>query len=131
MSNTASGLGDLEQAIMDHLWDHEAPQPTGFTVRDVHETLGAARDIAYTTVMTVMDRLSRKGFLDRTKQGRAYAYNPATSREGFVARLMSETLGELRPTDRRAAVLAFVDDAGAEDVDALREALARLESAAD
>ena len=40
---------------------------------------------------------------------------------------MRETLGDLRPTDRRAAVLAFVDDAGADDVAALREALDRLE----
>lgn len=127
MPNTASGLGDLEQAIMNHLWDTPAPQADGFTVRDVHETLGADRDIAYTTVMTVMDRLSRKEFLARTKQGRAYVYRAATSREDFVARLMRETLGDLRPTDRRAAVLAFVDDAGADDVAALREALGRLE----
>lgn len=130
MPHTASGLGDLEQAIMNHLWDTPAPQSQGFTVRDVHETLGADRDIAYTTVMTVMDRLARKDFLTRTKQGRAYVYQAATTREGFVARLMRETLGDLRPTDRRAAVLAFVDDAGAEDVDALREALARLERTA-
>ena len=39
MPNTASGLGDLEQAIMNHLWDTPAPQADGFTVRDVHETL--------------------------------------------------------------------------------------------
>ena len=80
MPNTASGLGDLEQAIMNHLWDTPAPQADGFTVRDVHETLGADRDIAYTTVMTVMDRLSRKEFLARTKQGRAYVYRAATAR---------------------------------------------------
>ncbi|SNC64543.1 Predicted transcriptional regulator [Kytococcus aerolatus] len=129
MPSSTNGLGDLEQAIMNHLWDTPTAQGEGVTVREVHDTLGAAREIAYTTVMTVMDRLSRKGFLTREKAGRAYVYQPATSREGFAARIMRETLGDLRPQDRKAAVLAFVDDAGDEDIDALREALARLESA--
>jgi predicted transcriptional regulator len=54
-------FGDLEAVIMDVMWRRGAPT----TVRDVHGQLAQARPIAYTTVMTVMDNLYRKGFLQR------------------------------------------------------------------
>ena len=90
MPNTASGLGDLEQAIMNHLWDTPAPQADGFTVRDVHETLGADRDIAYTTVMSTMDNLHRKGWLARKRIGKAYSFWPTMTREERSANLMRD-----------------------------------------
>ena len=49
-------LGDLERAVMDHLWSTPEPQ----TVRQVHEALSAQRDLAYTTIMTVLQRLAKK-----------------------------------------------------------------------
>ena len=52
-------LGELEQAVMDHLWS--APEPQ--TVRQVHEALSARRDLAYTTVMTVLQRLAKKNLV--------------------------------------------------------------------
>ncbi|MDT7732850.1 MAG: hypothetical protein QOE12_24, partial [Mycobacterium sp.] len=45
-------LGDLERAVMDHLWSAPHPQ----TVRQVHESLSERRDLAYTTIMTVLQR---------------------------------------------------------------------------
>ena len=47
------------------------------TVRDVQETIRPTRNLAYTTVMTIMDRLHQKGFLTRTLQSRAHIYSPA------------------------------------------------------
>ena len=47
------------------------------TVRAVQETIRPARNLAYTTVMTIMDRLHQKGFLTRTMQGRTHRYEPA------------------------------------------------------
>ena len=52
-------LGELEQAVMDHLWSSPEPQ----TVRQVHEPLSTHRDLAYTTVMTVLQRLAKKNLV--------------------------------------------------------------------
>lgn len=62
-------LGELEQDIMTVVWKERSA-----TVRCVFEQLAKQRDIAYTTVMTTMDRLSKKGILKRSKVGKAFAY---------------------------------------------------------
>ena len=59
-------LGELERAIMEVLW--ESPDP--MTVRQVGGCL-TDRDLAHTTVMTVLDRLAKKGFVRRQRAGRA------------------------------------------------------------
>ncbi|MER6176091.1 BlaI/MecI/CopY family transcriptional regulator, partial [Streptosporangium sp. NPDC001681] len=61
------GLGDLESTVMERLWSYHRPA----SVRDVLEDLRRERDIAYTTVMTVMDKLQKKGLLRRKPVGRA------------------------------------------------------------
>lgn len=83
-------LGDLEAAVMDRMWSVEGTA----TVRDVCEHLREGRKIAYTTVMTTMDNLHRKGFLDRERDGRAYRYRCVASRAAFRAELMQEALGK-------------------------------------
>ncbi len=109
---------------MDALWS--APdQPS--TVREVHATLAEERDLAYTTVMTVMDRLARKGLVVQEKQGRAYTYRPRASRAEMTAELMHGTLEDFSDADRGQALVAFVGEASAEDVAALRRALAELD----
>ena len=122
-------LGDLERAVMEQLWaapiaaDHD-----GLTVREVHAALAADRDIAYTTVMTVMDRLARKELVSQEKDGRAYRYRARAGRAAMTADLMRETLADFDAHDRRTALAAFVEDASAEDVAALRQALAELDA---
>ena len=117
--------GDLERAVLDVLW--EAEPDAWLTVREVHAALTPTRDVAYTTVMTVMDRLSRKGQVVQRRDGRAYLYRPRASRSEMVAELLSDTLDDFSTHDRQSALVAFVEDASAADVAALREALARLE----
>jgi predicted transcriptional regulator len=73
---------------MERVWEH--PEPV--TVREVHDELSAGRAIAYTTVMSTMDNLHRKGWLERVKEGKAYRYTPVASREEYSARLMREAL---------------------------------------
>ena len=93
-------FGELEAAIMEVMWAAEDP----CVVREVRERLRYNRPVAYTTVMTVMDILHRKGLLRRDKHGRAWRYWPAEDREGHVARLMAEVLrsgGDERVTMRR------------------------------
>jgi predicted transcriptional regulator len=103
-------LGPLEQIVMDHLWRAEAP----VTVRDVFERVGKRRRLAYTTVMTVMNRLWRKGLLRRDKAGRAFAYQASTSREEYETRLVRRVLAEAR--DRRSVLLGFVRAVDEEDL---------------
>ena len=120
-------MGDLERTVMEVLWQGR-PADRWFTVREVYETLAADRDIAYTTVMTVMDRLSKKALVRQEKDGRAYRYRAAASRGAMTATLMREALDEFAVGDRRPALVAFVADATAEERAAMREALARLEA---
>ncbi|EON25785.1 MULTISPECIES: BlaI/MecI/CopY family transcriptional regulator [Nocardioides] len=119
--------GDLERAVLDVLW--EADPESWLTVREVHAALTPARDVAYTTVMTVMERLARKQHIVQRKDGRAYLYRPRASRSEMVAELLNDTLDDFSTHDRQSALVAFVEDASPDDVAALRAALARLEGA--
>jgi len=120
-----TSLGDLERAVMDHLWSL-GPDAPGVTVREVHDVLGTQRDLAYTTLMTVLDRLSKKGVVERERDGRAWRYTPAASRDQLTAETMRRTLDHLGSTDRRSALLHFLDDSSPEEIDELRAALAEL-----
>jgi predicted transcriptional regulator len=84
------GFGDLEAVIMQRVWDHARP----VTVRELFDELVRERAIAYTTVMTTMDNLYRKGWLARAKEGKAYRYTATASREEYSARLMREALDD-------------------------------------
>ena len=120
-----TGLGELERAVMDHLWDAETPQ----TVRQVHEALAARRELAYTTVMTVLQRLARKALVVQIRTDRAHQYTPAHGRDELVAGLMVDALDQAADSgDRRAALMHFVGRVGADEADALRRALADLEA---
>lgn len=111
------GLGELELAIMDHVWSQDA----SVTVPEVHAHLAASRGIAYTTVMTVMGRLHEKGLLARSEDRRPYTYWPAISREEYTAQLMLGVLDELG--DRKAALARFVERIGPGDARYLAELL--------
>ena len=119
-------MGELERAVMERLWS--AGEDRWFTVREVHEALAGERDIAYPTVMTVMDRLSKKDLVVQERDGRAYRYRAAATREAMTADLMREALDEYSLHDRRTALVAFVGETSAEERAALREALAALEA---
>jgi predicted transcriptional regulator len=115
-------LGDLERSVMEQLWS--APEPV--TVREVHDRLAGPRELAYTTVMTVLDRLAKKGLASRERDGKAWRYRAAAAREDLVADLMRDALDGAG--DRQAALVRFVDQVSATDADLLRDALARLET---
>ncbi|WP_101829609.1 BlaI/MecI/CopY family transcriptional regulator [Frankia canadensis] len=113
-------LGDLEAEIMDRVWSAREP----VAVRDVRGLLD--RPLAYTTVMTVMDRLYRKGWLTRERSGRSYLYQPALSRSAYTARMMSEVLSGAE--DRGLALLHFVETMNPAEYETLRGAVQWHES---
>ncbi len=83
-------MGPLEAAVMEIMWDKKEA-----SVRDVFETLRLKRDIAYTTVMTIMSRLAGKGMLTKKKKGIAYLYHPVFTREEFTKSMVGEILDGL------------------------------------
>jgi len=110
-------LGELEDAIMDCLWAEDRPM----RVREVVDALGPERQPAYTTVMTVMDILYRKGWLQRERDGRAWRYQATGSRGDYTAELMQQALSTSE--DRSAALAQFVAQMSLADAALLRQAL--------
>ena len=119
-------MGELEQAVLGALWDLEGVRrdQAGASGREVHERL-RGRDLAYTTVMTVLDRLVAKDLVVRERDGRAFRYAPRLSRAAMTAEVMREAL-EATGADRDQALVSFVGEASAEDLAALRRALDEL-----
>ncbi|AMY19186.1 MULTISPECIES: BlaI/MecI/CopY family transcriptional regulator [Nocardiaceae] len=119
-----AGLGDLERAVMEHLWASDSPQ----TVRQVHEALASQRELAYTTVMTVLQRLAKKKLVTQRRDDRAHRYAPVHGREELVASLMVDALDQAdRSGGRAAALVHFVGRVSADEAAALRQALAALD----
>lgn len=110
-------FGDLEAAIMAELWDRGRPA----TVRDVLAALNETRNLAYTTVMTVMDNLHRKGQLDREMTGRAWLYRPVRTRAEHAAALLQDVLADAG--DQQAVLMHFVADLDSDSVSQLRSAV--------
>lgn len=97
-------LGELETAVMELLW-----REPKLTVCQVEERLQQRRQIAHTTVLTTLDRMHRKGYLTREKQGKAFVYAPRYSREEFERGLTQEVLGALLGQFTQPALSTFVD----------------------
>ncbi|WP_042366216.1 BlaI/MecI/CopY family transcriptional regulator [Streptacidiphilus neutrinimicus] len=110
-------LGELENEVMTRLWQWNRL----VTVREVLEDLQREREIAYTTVMTVMDKLFQKGWLRREQEGRAYRYAPVSTREAYTAALMNDAW---ETSDKPAAALVhFFGMMSPEQQEALGDAL--------
>jgi predicted transcriptional regulator len=102
---------------MDRVWRVGRP----VLVRDILEDLQQDRTIAYTTVMTVMDALHRKGWLRREQKGRAYVYEAVASREAYSARLMRDAWGV--SGNHAIAFVHFLEQLSPEEARAVRSAL--------
>ena len=102
---------------MELLWDADTPQ----LVRDVVTELGPRRPLAYTTVMTVLDNLHRKGWLTRERDGRSWRYRPALTRQDHAALLMNDALST--SSDRAGALARFVEEIDADDAETLAQVL--------
>jgi predicted transcriptional regulator len=113
-----SRFGELEATVMDRLWAADSP----LSVREVLEDLQQERTIAYTTVMTVMERLFRKQMLTRVADGRAFLYSPAQSRADYAAGVMADTLAS--STDTLATLVHFADRVSPGEATQLLQALA-------
>ncbi|HUE06989.1 MAG TPA: BlaI/MecI/CopY family transcriptional regulator [Acidimicrobiales bacterium] len=108
-------LGELEQKVMDTLW--EAPEQS-MSGREVADRLP---DRAYTTVLTVLERLRRKEFVRRTTQGRVHYFQAADSREAYVAEIMIDAMGNAG--NRNQVLARFAESVTPEEAQLLSRAL--------
>jgi predicted transcriptional regulator len=93
-----AGLGTLESKVLELLWSQDGPA----TVRHVHQ---AFPELAYTTLMTTLDRLHRKGVLVRCRRGRAFAYQPRCSRDELLGELLSGHVADLLAASGASAAI--------------------------
>ncbi len=110
-------MGALEAAVLEQVW----AEPSGVAPRQVLERLPG--DLAYTTVMTILQRLWSKGLLTRERAGRAFRYQPVVTESELVASRMSDALGVAR--DRRATLSRFVEELSSHDEELLRNLLGK------
>jgi predicted transcriptional regulator len=115
----AAEFGSLELRVLEALWRRQSDA----SVRDVHAEFPGA---AYTTVMTTMDRLHRKGVLDRTKSGRAYLYRPRFSRAALEGAAAERAFGAWLQSDNARPVLSSLVDAVSREDAALLDELELL-----
>jgi predicted transcriptional regulator len=114
-------LGKLERETMEYVW-----QQKEVSVRDVLSALQGC--LAYTTVMTTLDRLYKKGVLDRRREGRAFLYSPRYTHEELERGVAEDVIGSLfeGTTGRIEPVLACIVDAMCERDTELLDELDRL-----
>ncbi len=117
-------FGPLEAATMEVVWQKGEANPS-----EVREALASERELAYTTVMTVLARLYEKGFLSREKKGRAFSYTPTRSKVELLSERASSAIRALSKAGPAPALNYFVDAASSLDADqleALEQEIARL-----
>ncbi|MEV8018133.1 BlaI/MecI/CopY family transcriptional regulator [Streptomyces sp. NPDC086554] len=98
-------LGSLETEVMERLWTAARPVPVRELVDEMNKDRPAP--LAYTTVMSTMAKLHRKGWLDRTRSGKQFLYEPHESRDVYTARIMADALNS--STNPESVLLHFVE----------------------
>ena len=119
-----STLGRLEAHVMDILWERGES--------NVHEVAARlARPLAYTTVMTTLDRLFKKGLLQRHKSDRAFFYSPRLSRQDWQRQIASEFVAGFLAgpqTSRQHLISGLLDAVGQHDAELLEELERKIQS---
>jgi predicted transcriptional regulator len=120
----SSALGRLEMQVMEILWERGESN-----VREVARRLG--RPLAYTTVMTTLDRLFKKGLLQRHKSDRAFFYSPRFSRQDWERRIASEFVAGFfagPQSSRQLLISSLLDAVGQHDAMLLEELEKKIKS---
>jgi BlaI family transcriptional regulator, penicillinase repressor len=104
-SRTPPPPTDAELEILHVVWELGVA-----TVRQVHEAISSRRPVAYTTTMTMLGLLVKKGHLRREEQGRAFVYRPAHSKSRVVGRMLDDFVARVFRGSARPLVLALVRD---------------------
>ncbi len=120
-SGLAALFGALELRVLEAMWRRGDGEEVA--VRDLQSEFPAA---AYTTLMTTLDRLHRKGVLQRRKIGRAFVYRPVSSRQDLESGLVTRALQPLLQGDSAQPILSFFVEEVSRRDDRLLDELERL-----
>jgi predicted transcriptional regulator len=117
-------LTDLELELMHVVWELE-----GGTVRQVYEVILERRQIAYTTVMTMMNILEEKGYLTRSKEGRAYVYAPVHPKTEVISSMVEDFVSRVFEGSARPLVAGLLKDKklSKKDLDEIAEMIERAD----
>lgn len=107
-------LGELEIAVMEHLWSFKAADAKG-----THKLLGPPRNISANTVQSTLDRLFKKELLTREKVSHAFVYSPAVTREQLMGSMIDNVVDKLAGGSTEAMLSTFVDLADRVEEDTL------------
>ncbi len=110
MAKGPQPLFELEAVIMDVVWRHFPA-----SARDVWERLNGKKARAYTTIMTTMDRLHKKGMLRREKLGLAWVYTPTRSEADYKRALADQLADQIVDEHGEVGLMAVVDAASSDD----------------
>lgn len=105
-SNFGKVLGELETEVIQIVWKSIEPVSVG----DIVKILSKKRNIAYTTAMTIMGRLFRKGLLTRKPYRKAYLYSPAYTKDVFLTRVSQQIIKNLVSSFGKTAIAHFADE---------------------
>jgi predicted transcriptional regulator len=102
----AMALGDLEREALEVLWNHE-----NVSGKEIFDILGKKKKIQHNTILTVLERLIKKGLVGKKKSGKNNTYFPRLTREQFTEKISAPLIEELFDMSSNAAMAAFVDNA--------------------
>lgn len=120
MATRPPRLGDLEGRVLEWLWGRE-----WVDVRAAHAAHASATRRSPNTLHSTLERLVRKGLVERRREGRAFAYRALVSREDFVGRALAGAIEQMPGSEPRSLLAAFVDlaermdEAGLEELERL------------
>jgi len=109
-------LGELETTVLNHLWERRE-----LAAKEVHEYLARDREIALSTVQTTIERLCKKGLVDRKKVSHAFRYHPLVEREAVLQNFVGAMINQLGQGWTRPALSNFLDMAEQMDENALNQ----------
>lgn len=124
MKKSLTPLGETEMEVLNHVWDlGEA------TVKQVRKRILEDREVAYTTIMTVMKNLADKGFLKYRKDGVTYVYSPAQEPDSVRSNLISNLMQKAFRGSPKQLIQALVnsDDLSANDLSEIKSMIDQME----
>lgn len=124
MKKSLTSLGETEMEVLNHVWDMEEA-----TVKQVRNRILEDREVAYTTIMTVMKNLADKGFLKYRKDGVTYVYSPAQEPDSVRSNLISDLMKKAFKGSPKELVQALVnsDDLNSEDLAEIKNMIDQME----
>lgn len=124
MKKSLTSLGETEMEVLNHVWDMGEA-----TVKQVRKRILEKREVAYTTIMTVMKNLTEKGYLKYRKDGVTYVYSPAQEPDSVRSNLISDLMSKAFKGSPKQLVQALVksEDLSSDDLTDIKNLIDNME----